>query len=509
MIYKKIQYIIFLATIAIALLIYKGSIDDFIPSHIAIINEISCKGFLPDYARDVIPGFYIIGAIIIILTGLPSIHLMFYPIQLFPYVLVMVCFLYKFSKNYLLSLLIVFSYFISGTIGTSKVFFWPHALGEIIFFSICILFLKIIENKSVVGPAYRLAMIIGGLSLIYISYNLTLMYILLLFTSFILLIILYYFNFNINYSLIRSTFIYLLLIIIMELGLSEFFYKGFIPTIKAVQTLEISGIDKFLLSYFSISVPETFLSDIYLIYPKTISIISATKYIFLLFSIIIFLIYSYKNKSHKTYDKYDLMIISFILFNLLFAILRLYIGGIVITAIYMPAILSICRLHYLGKMYKSWAISITIILLLTTPLYYHELSSANLINRIDDYEYLEESAFWYMNNSGNDDAISDELTKNFFIFFSLERFGDRIDNEINFAYIEKKITIFYLDDIKNLLQISSDICQKKYFFINYKLNSISLENWISVRSWKASKYKIENNINLNKIYDISYLSVYF
>lgn len=505
MIYKKVEYIVFLATLAVPLLIYNGFIDDFIPKHIAIIHEISCQGFLQDYAKDLIPGFYAIGAVIVELTGIPSIGLIFSPIQLVPYVLIMICFLNKFSKNYLLSIILAFVYFISGTIGTSKIFFWPHALGEIIFFSMCILSLKIMENPKKEASTSHILLIICGLSLIYISYNLTLMYMLLL----ISLIIVSYLSKNIDESLMKFLFNFLVILVIMELGLSEFFYKGFLPTIKGIQNIEISGIDKFFLSYFERPAPETFLSDIYLVYPRVISIISIIKYVFLIISIIIFIYVLYKSKKTGMLDLYNLFTVSFLFMNLLFAVLRLYIGGIVITSIYFPAILSTCRLHFLNGIYRLWAILVIIILLITTPLYYYELSSGNLINNLGNYNYIEQSASWNLKYKNECATVSDELTKNFFIFFSVEKAPQYMKKTINYTSMNNEVKILYPDDVKHLLQLSRDQSLTKYFIINYNLNSISLENWISVRSWKLSKYKIDSNNMVNKIYDTSNIAIYY
>ena len=102
----KIALIIFLMAISIPLVIFDGTIDHFVPKHIAEIQEISDSGRLNEENTNVIQisGFYILGATITLLTGLAAEVLIYLPFQLLPHIILFYLILYKLSGNSLISI---------------------------------------------------------------------------------------------------------------------------------------------------------------------------------------------------------------------------------------------------------------------------------------------------------------------------------------------------------------------------------------------------------------------
>ena len=93
---NKIALILLLMAITLPLLLFNGTADAFIPKHIARVEEISYGGKLIEGENQVIPvpGFYVLGAIITLVSGLASEKLIFFPIQLIPYaVLLLRCYI--------------------------------------------------------------------------------------------------------------------------------------------------------------------------------------------------------------------------------------------------------------------------------------------------------------------------------------------------------------------------------------------------------------------------------
>ena len=76
-------------TFALPLLMFNGSIDDFAPKHIMIINELSKNSFIPKENYNIqVPGFYVLGAILKQVLNISTDGLLFYPVQLIPYMIV-------------------------------------------------------------------------------------------------------------------------------------------------------------------------------------------------------------------------------------------------------------------------------------------------------------------------------------------------------------------------------------------------------------------------------------
>ncbi|WP_048049275.1 hypothetical protein [Methanosarcina mazei] len=510
---RKILFILLTLTFTLPLLMFNGSIDDFAPKHIIIINDLSENSFLSTEHYNIqVPGYYILGAILKQVVNLSTKSLLFYPIQLIPYVIVFFTLIYKLSNNYIFSALITFIEFISGATGTTKIFLWVHGIGSILFYISIILLLNAMKENQSKKPEVILLLIISGSSLVFISYNLFAMLLIFLISVFVIFTIFNTFKFNLyinNPSAVKSISKFLqnicLILIAVELGLSDFFYRSMVPTLKQSQYFELSGIEKLLVYYFNRS-SETALGDFILSFPHILSIISGIKYTILLCSIFIFFS-AIRNKiiERKPINQFDLVTGAFVLMTGIYGFVRLYIGGVIVTLLYIPGILCTAWLYRFSRTYRSWTLFVLILLLILVPVYEFNLYSNKLTN-IDKNNFgsINDSSSWYFRHTTDSIAVSDELTKNLFLLYFYEN-----THNFNNPDVYNSIQSLFPKDVLFLAQRSTPtITSEKYYIINYKLNANSLQNWIVIKSWNYSRIQLEENHLINNIYETNSISIF-
>lgn len=506
-------------TITLPLLLFNGTLDDFIPKHIARVEEISYNGRLIEAEDQVIqvPGFYVLGAIITLVSGFASEKLIFFPIQLIPFVVLFFTVLYKLSGNSMVAGLITLVELCSGTTGTGRIFFWPHGIGDLLFFSMLLL-IFILLRQNHLSKSFIVSAVIVGSSVVYISYGFTARILLLLTVIMILLAISHLVSLKNNYpnskhSLSSSKMFFTILLIlgIVELGLSKFFYGVFIPTLQAAQDFEMGSLDKFLITYINPEFSTDALSPIMVSYPAIIPVISGIKYLLLIITILIFCITVTNTISkEKSLDRASLLILAVLLMYGFYSIPRLMIGNIVVTFLWLPGILCIARLSGMSKKLKVWAFAVLFVILACTLFYYCAMDNGSYIDR-DDYQCSSYKApvHWFLETNSGDLAVSDELTNNFFILYSLQYSIAHSATSPNYDAIAQKHKIMPRDDAPVLVQLSEGTLGTKYYILNQKSNRMSLQNWIIVRSWRYFDEGINSNNQINKVYEVPLLSVYY
>ena len=97
---------ILLVAFIMPLIIFNGTIDDFVPKLMPGVMDISQKGYISIELENNVPGFFVLGSVLTTVCGLSVKDLFFFPIQLIPFIFVYFLFIYTFSKNYLLSALL-------------------------------------------------------------------------------------------------------------------------------------------------------------------------------------------------------------------------------------------------------------------------------------------------------------------------------------------------------------------------------------------------------------------
>ncbi len=514
---NKVALVLLLMTVSIPLLLFNGTADAFIPKHIARIEEISCAGMVIEEENQVIqvPGFYVLGAVITLVSGLVPEKIIFFPIQLIPHAVLFFMVLYRVSGNSIVAGLITLIELCSGTTGTGKIFFWPHGIGNILFLSMLLLIFILLKRDRPSKMLIFLAVITGS-SLVYISYNLTAMTLLLLVVIAALLTILYQIslmhnNTNSKHHSLSKIFLSLVLILsAVELGLSRFFYGVFIPTLRAAQDFEMSGLDKFLIAYVNPELSATSLSPIMVSYPAIISVISGIKYLFLVATILIFCTIVVKTIfKEKSLDHASLFILAILLMQGIYAIPRIMIGGIVVTYLWLPGILCVAQFSELSKRLRVWAFTVLFVILICTILYYFAMDSGDHIDR-NEYQFsnYEIPVHWFFKVNDGNLAVSDELTNDFFILHSL-KYSVAHGAPPDYDAIAKKHRIMPTEDARVLVQLSDGTLDTKYYILNQRLKGMSLQNWIIVKSWHYSSEMIDCNDQINKIYGVPLLSVYY
>ncbi|WP_155395734.1 hypothetical protein [Methanosarcina mazei] len=459
------------------------------------------------------------GVVIELVTDISSRDLTITPVQLLPMILLYFSLIYKLSKNYVLASIIIFIYLLTDTTGTPEMFFWPHGIGKILFYAILLILLNI-YSKTNKNPSFNLLLVIFGLSLAFTSYDLYGMLLILLLILFLLSMFLNRSFFSLNKKTIpqylqKSPNIlnYCILLIVIELGLSKFIYNTLIPIFRTTKYVEISAVDKLFLAYFSAGQTENPLADMVLSYPSIITGLNITKYAILTISIIICVIFIIrkivKSEKSENVNIYDLFTISFFLSSVIFGILRLHIGQIPITLLYTPGIFCTIWLYRFTKKFKNWAIFVIILLFITTCVSQYVHNNHDFVARDQNmFEYVRMPAYWYLEH-GEPVVVSDVLTRNVFLLSFSEYFEIYQKSTDNNRLSFKEVRLMSSDDAKFLVQKSNITQTNKYYIINYKLGSVSLGNWMFFKSWKYSKDKIDSNLKIKKIYDMSDIAIYY
>lgn len=491
---KKIYLIAFAISYIYILLHFNSSIDAFAPLQISAIDETMEKGFLLEAYRNTVPTFNILGSELALLLGESSRFLLFSPIQLIPYTVLFFVLLLKISNSYYFASLITITELTTGFTGTQRIFFWPHGIGSVLYFALLILFLLIFSGKDRSVWQYHLLAVIVGISLVFTSYDVIFTYLLFL-SSFII----YSMIFNNPAHLSRNNLDYrphqsiklLILLIIAELGLTEFVYNNFINALKAQDSFTLSVLDKFVLSYFSTNSQDNILRDIYLHYPQSITYYGYVKYGILLVFLALFLI-NFITSVNNRYKIQSIFIISILSSMVAWAIIRLMIGHVEIGFFYYPAVFSIAWMYSNGGSFKKWAVAGAIILLALNPIYHILIYNEDLSNKdLDKFNYLSLPLSWCREETGGTQMRSDELTKNYYIMSNRTQDFQTLD-ENDVAFLIKR----------------SEYSSNDYFIINRDLKALNVGNWIQILPWKVNEHLLENNEKINKILNSEKVFIY-
>jgi hypothetical protein len=511
----KISIIIILMGICTSLLLLKDTSDDFIPAHISIIEEAIYNGRLYGDAGNIQdPIFYILGAQIAVICGFAPSLLMFLPIQLIPFAILTFAVLYRISGNPMVSALLTAIELCSGTSATGKLFFWPHGIGYILFFSILLLTFILLKQDGLERPSIFLTAIIISFSLAFSSYDFTAIALILFVVIIIILIISLkvlskYNSANKNYDLPlrRSSNLWLIMFVIV-FGLSNFVYVVFIPNFLTAEGL--SSLDKFVISYFNPNSTASSLSSIMIHYPSSVSIIGIIKYGILAIIILIFCIVILKTIfKEKSLSPIYLFTFAYFLTDGIYAFIRIGIGGGLLFW-YESGIFCIALFFRMSKKFRVWAFVALLVILLSIPIYYNIMDDSGFIDR-DEYQFdsYKTPIQWSIHYNYGNPTESDELTRELFILYSVEYSIHNGDSSpLVDAYIRQHRSLSE-ENALALVQLSNDSLDSKYYILNQRLNSMSLQNWIIIESWKNSNDQINTNNQINKIYDVPLLSIYY
>jgi hypothetical protein len=286
---------------------------------------------------------------------------------------------------------------------------------------------------------------------------------------------------------------------IAELGLSSFFYATFVPLMSDLNFIEVGGIDKIILSYFSSAPVNAALEPLYISYPAEITMIGLIKYILLVAVMLITGITILRSAIHKRkMPVWDLIVIVLGFTIILYCVPRVLIGDIPILLLYLPAIFSIAWLYGRGKgkHSKSFAVFVFVIMVLTIPIYYEMNVSNNLLNNTDvGNGEIVQATRWYDTYANEYSVSSDTFTASAMMVYADEgQYG--------------KLNIMDLSEVQFLVQKGPEPGAGSIFVLNNDLNKVDVNNWVTLKPWSASAAPIETNMQLSHVYNGQHISMY-
>ncbi|MBB6401736.1 hypothetical protein HNP92_001041 [Methanococcus maripaludis] len=487
--------LLIILSISIPNITYKNTMDDFAPKHIAMCSKIANEGVMEkSFLTSQIPGFYVLGSLIMTITGIPSEKLLYLPIQLLPYLAVFFVLAYRFSKNVYFAGILSIIEITTGLTGSSRVFFWPHGIGYIIFFSALLLVITSF-SKNTWTKSHSLSILLLGTSLAFISYNLNAILLILIFISIFVLYILK--------KPFKKILLILITLVVINVGISEFIYSTFIPLMNTISgTLEISALEKFMIQYFSSKYEKSPLESFFISSSRLNTLVSLIKYMLIYSLLGVFFIMIIKRLKDliKIRSYIWAVPIIYTLTMAVFTLPRIYIGNITVTFFYYPSIFALCYLFSLNSKKIKCLCFLTIMALISSN-YIIYSENEDMINKVNLDIFKTNYGWMYLHKKDNLNVLSDELSKNLILLQFYSKGGKNPDEKIN-------EDIFKTEDILKINNMDLNSNSEKYYLMNYDLNQISIHNWIVLKSPKIFKKNINMNYNISKVYDNSHNSIY-
>lgn len=497
---KDFSYLLLILSIIFPIVLYYGSMDAFAPMHTIPITEILYLGYVDKNIASTVPEFYIFGAIFTSITGTSAEKLIFYPIQLLPLILLFFIFIKKLSNSIFIAGIVTLIYSVSDLTG-NKFFFWIHGMGMVLFFLTNYSLFNLLEMKNKFEN--KVILIISAISLVFISYDVTFLLIMMEASMIFLL-----FCNNEMWRKKKSFIIIFFILLIVQLGLSNFVYQNVIPEFKYIQNA-LDAIEMYFFSFTSdktANIPITAIA-----YPKLIGIIAIGKYIILSCSILFAIVIIFKRFIlSKIFNNISIVFLSFIFMVIGYGIAKLNLGQVQIGAIFIPGIvsLSIIPRFFNGANHLKKLLSIILIsLFLLSITYYLLFNNYNLIN-IDrnEFKYTEPSAEWYWKYSTGV-GVSDIQTNSLFSMYGLKNIQNKTDvsNNMNdlFLTLNSYDNIFLFDEnnLNSTVNIRYYLNKgERYYILNKRLNFLSVEQWRTLKPWYYFEQKINDNSGYIKIH---------
>lgn len=503
---KRIAALILILAVIVPVMLFKSSYDEFSPKHVAVIEETAASGSLGnDSLTGLVPGFYALGAAILAVAHLTGYDLLVYPVLAIPFAAVLYTLMRRLTGNAVLSSIIVFVDMSAGITGTSRLLFWMNALGAMLLYLIILLLLTKLSRNSRLGGATLVALIIMGISMVYLSYNYTGMTLAFLMAVVLLLLAAREQGKIPTYHPTRSGIIYLsATVAIVILVFSEFLYDSLIPTIMNSGNIELGGIEKFIISYLTGGDAENSIVGLMIVFPAAISALSTVKYAFLLGSIVLFAgPIGRRLVKGNLLKPVEYIIAGTILMAILFSIPRLYIGSITVTYAFLPGVLCTTWLLRSTPRRKSFAVIALSLLVVLSPVYFYENTSHDMINN-DPYNYtrIQPVSQWYLQEMSMATLKSDELTRNLLTLHLVKSYP-----ELTLQESQDSFRIMTADDVDFILGVNDNRTAADGYVINYSLNTVTLQNWVALKPWRYIEQVLDNNPSLNKVYTSGDISI--
>lgn len=483
--------LLFLIFAALVIQLYKGTVDDYAPKHVGVAyllttgeEPITWYTYPSDMLKEV-PAYYAFVSMIIEVTNLDIYRLPVFPIMLIPYLVVFFTCLYMLSKRssfaLVASLLLTFIWFTLPLDGTSKVWLWPHGLGEILLFTFIIL-LSIRHQGQELPRVIACFLIVGAT--IATSYNAA--YYLVVITC-SLLIFARVRKGSLEPSVRRLLLGIFLFFIAVLLGFLRFAYNTFIPTLRSMQ-LTLHPIQMFLAQFFGYHGNNELL-QLAMPYPGSLTIIDIVKYTIYGAIILAGLIIAIRYFRHKDGARSLLipLYFSIIVTTISFIVVRLFVGHFALTWIFYIVVFSVPVITYAPAVMRRLNIQKCLIavlaILLALNLMSLSIAHRNNVVQKDSYNYITVASDWLYQNHEGPVYFPDELT-----------FGWSFIKYCELLPQSAQVVPLYLarDDVLNLYY-SRNITGAKTIVINYRENYVNIGWWDNLLPFKEFRQTIEAN----------------
>lgn len=498
---RKLSYIILILSIIVPIVVFYGSIDDFLFQHAGIMQESDNVGHISEIEPILsntysgLSGFYATGIIISKICNIPYDVLFFMPIYLISFVFLFFSLLYKISPDKVLCALIVF---IITTFSSNISFldFHPHGMGLALLLVLSLLLIVISRSNKLHGSS-SIAIISILIAINYISYKADAWALIFLF-NFILFTIYNSYFFRSCGEKINSSMVNLFLIgLIVTFTFNRFLYDRFMLSMKTEYNL---GIDVLLTLFFRN--PNDLLSNynLYYITPVILKYLLLIRpFLILVFvSILVIKIFKSKILNRTPFDLDELLFISLILMGVANLLIYNSLGFFDVKILVYTGILAFPILQRKYKMKKLVNFFVVLLVLvnisyLAVANYYHDAQK-------DDnfFNYLGPVDKWYVSHQGEDFELKTDVLTKGYIIKEMAKTG-----EDNYP------THFDVNDVLFITSKIDLLPTNQYYVLNYKLKHFSITNWRILKSFSNFQYEIESNKHLDKIYSSSeYVFVY-
>lgn len=497
------KLLLFLICVLFAILIqiiYQGSLDSFAPKHLGIAQLLSQGTDLNDSTHALfqqVPGFYAFCGSIIAVTNIDLYQIPLLPIIAVPSFFIIFGFMRIFSKDTwsgsVISLLFTFCIFSLPSTSSSYLSLFPHAIGVLLFYTFLIT-IKGFYKQSNEKATYTAICIPLLISIPFISYNFTYYFIFILLSMFVYAT---WKDRSKGNKKARSLLNMAIIMIVVWLGLSTFIYKTFLPSLEQ-WNFSTGPLELFFARFFGqgdISEIAYYTAPV----PTSITIINILKYCLYLIAVFygVFIIVRYRS---ERYFKQTLapFFLSITVTVLLWIIIRLYVGGLAITAIFYIVLFSVISFTHSPSFNRNFITRTVIIgatlLFLSLNLTSNIVLQANHLMIKDDYKYLKIANSWAQKNTKAYVYYPDQLSYSWSFLTYCEYYSQ---------YPESVPATLSTKETLNLYK-SAPLVDNRIIFINYRTNIIHSGGWTSLKSLSNYRQDIENNPSISaKIYSLN------
>ena len=505
----KLSLSIYVLIITISVISNYQSCDDFFPRNILSFLDLIYFGDMPSFSMI---GYASFGAIICLVLGFSPEILLVMPISIIPLSVIGFVILYRLSKNTLLSTILVGClYCISYS--PSNVLYWIHTVGNILYLTIFLLLIIWFDNKHK-NKSYDLVTFlcisILLISLNYVSYDITAIAVLNIFSLTVIVLFLWmrdkYYDLHKKYVISNSRIIVLSIISCALIMSLNSFYYSFINFGDSMGEVGVSSLDKYLIfaskligyNDFTSTSPLTpyYLSDV-----TGIPFIGALRYIIIVLAILIYgywLLKIFLGKQGIIHP-IDIILSSVLLGYIVYILIRILVVGSShsIFLITIPGVLILARMtaiKYKPKLGKIGLLFVIIfILLMLVQVSSVSLSKIDEPKNLESYKQISEFGAWAYLYSTKD-MSSDVFT---YASICLSSVVDK--NPILSESISSKYSSFVNNDEILSIFDSNVPPSKRNIIINWHLKQISAstKDWVTLNPWKKYEDEIEYNPNYN------------